>query len=274
MRRLFPMPKMLVQNTPVEYFPEYDLYVKREDLCCPWPGPPFSKTRGVYPHIKKRPEKLIGVLDTYHSQAGHAVARACALLGKGCINFYPRYKRDLPGVVRPPQQRSLSLGAELYPLQAGRSAVLFHQARKVTEAKGGYMMPNALKLPETVAETAEELKRTPAMDQYDTVVISVSSATIGAGVLLGLRKLSLSPRVIFHAGYSRSEAAVRKYVETKIGFSYPFEYIDEGYEYSEKARPGPTPEYPCNIYYDLKAFRWLTSNRLSLGNKVLMWHVG
>src|SRR5262245_58591009 len=103
---------MLRSGTPVEHWPEYGLYVKREDLACPPPGPPFSKTRGVYAHVKSRREEVIGVLDTYHSQAGHAVARACEILGKQCWNFYPEFKHE-PGP-REPQYRAFKLGAELY----------------------------------------------------------------------------------------------------------------------------------------------------------------
>src|SRR5207249_4321397 len=97
---------------------------------------------------------LIGVLDTSHSQAGHAVARACQVLGKRCLNFYPKYKADGGGplALRPPQRRSSALGAELRPLPAGRSCILYHAARKETERLGGVIIPNALKLAETVEE--------------------------------------------------------------------------------------------------------------------------
>ena len=60
---------MLVNNTPVEQY-KIDgrtIHVKREDLCCPYPGPSFSKMRGVVAHIENRPEQVIGGLDTFHS---------------------------------------------------------------------------------------------------------------------------------------------------------------------------------------------------------------
>ena len=67
---------MLISNTPIipyEIEPHYHVYVKREDLCCV-DGPNFSKIRGVYEHLKTVREDTIGVLDTYHSKAGWAVA--------------------------------------------------------------------------------------------------------------------------------------------------------------------------------------------------------
>lgn len=271
---------MLRFNTPIEnYVEEYGLWVKREDLACPPPGPPFSKTRGVYAHVKSRPEQVIGVLDTFHSQAGHAVARACQVLGKQCINYYPQYKADQG--VRSPQARSSALGAELSPLPAGRSCILYHRARKDVEVRGGYMMPNALKLGESVSETAKEV---PLDFNYwedigegprpAWVIIPASSGTIAAGVIRGFGDTT---EYIIHLGYSRPESAVRRYVLEASGVpTASLTIVDEGYAYKDKARPGPTPSWPCNEYYDLKAFRWWIGVRDSggYGGDVLFWNVG
>lgn len=272
--------RMLSLNTPVEdHLAAYGLWVKREDLACPPPGPPFSKTRGVYARVASRPERVIGVLDTYHSQAGHAVARACQVLGKKCINFYPEFKHE-PGP-RDPQLRAAALGAELVPLKAGRSAILWHAARKATEAAGGYMMPNALKLEESVTETAKEV---PA-GRWDLVVVPASSATIAAGVVRGFltRGVALIPTVVIHLGYSRSHDEVRRYVRASADpaglladdrWWNSLRIVDEGYGYKDKARPGPTPPWPCNPYYDLKAFRWWTREKTDKNGEVLFWNVG
>lgn len=270
---------MLCRDTPVEHYPEYGLYVKREDLSCPSPGPAFSKTRGVYAHIFNREEDVIGVLDTVHSQGGHAVARACQILKKRCLNFYPEYKAT-PGLIRPAQKRAAALGAELVPLQAGRSCILYHQAKKLVEAEGGYMMPNALKLSETVYETAKEYP--VEIPVFDAVIVPVSSATIAAGVIRGIfadtRELPM-PKIYLHLGYSRSAAQVRKYICEKLGCSADrltnVSIVDEGYSYKDEARPGSSPSWPCNKYYDLKAFRWWLTMRHTLKHKrVLFWNVG
>lgn len=263
---------MLYRGTPIEdYQDEYGLFVKREDLACPKPGPAFSKTRGVYAHILNRREKLIGVLDTRHSQAGHAVARACQILGKKCVNFYPVYKADTG--LRFSQEKAEALGASLHGLPAGRSCILFHQARKLTEADGGYIMPNALKLEESVAETAHEV---PKEGNYDLVIIPISSGTIAAGVVQGFYRLGLNPKFIIHLGYSRSHDEVRKYIQTKSGVpTADLVLIDEGYSYADSSVRGETPPWPCNDYYDLKAFRWWVKNRKRYQElKTLFWNIG
>ena len=266
---------MLRKNTPLEdYRKQYGLWVKREDLACPPPGPPFSKTRGVYAHLKNRPEKLIGVLDTFHSQAGHGVARACQILGKRCWNFYPKYKADTG--LRQPQMEARALGAKILPLPAGRSCILFHAARKRIEAEGGYMMPNALKLDESVTETAKEVDW---KWNFDRVIIPASSGTIAAGVIKGFQQSiedDDTPDFIVHLGYSRSEEATRRYLCDKSGLEVGelIEIVDEGYSYKDKAREGETPPWPCNEYYDLKSFRWWLRNRQNYSGQTLFWNIG
>jgi len=256
-------------GTPIEFREEWGLWVKREDLACLPPGPYFSKIRGCYRRIASRPEAVIGVLDTYHSQAGAAVARVCRSLGKRCLNYYPEYKRE-PGP-RAPQRLAQSYGAELVGLPAGRSAILYHQAKKLCQAEGGYMMPNALKLPETVAETAAEVPNRP----FRYVLIPASSGTIAAGVIRGFVERGIQvARFLIHLGYSRPETAVLKYLLKMSGVDdFPVEVIDEGYQYRDTARPGPTPDWPCNPYYDLKAFRWWVRERERYPD-TLFWNIG
>lgn len=282
---------MLVDNTPLEnHLDEYGLLVKREDLCCPPPGPPFSKTRGVFAHVKSRPEEVIGVLDTFHSQAGHAVAQACSLLGKTCVNYYPRYKAA-PGP-HIAQNHAMGLGAQLQPLQAGRSAILYHQAKKdLGKIHDSYMMPNALKLPEMITETAAEVLRTIGgpdatpenIGELDLtglvpdmpVLIAISSGTIAAGVIKGFNMAGLNPHFILHMGYQRSVEATAKYIREQSGIhNIHMSFVDEGYQYKNTARAGDTPPWACNAYYDLKAFRWWQREGRELHGKALMWNIG
>jgi threonine dehydratase len=266
---------ILVTGTPVR---KHDgIYVKHEEACSIGGWPPFSKCRGVLAHIRKRPEKVIGVLDTSHSKAGHAVAYACKLLGKECINFYPLYKADDHHKLRSGQQRSHEFGAKLKPLKAGRSAILYHRARACMEKHGGYLMPNALKLRESVSETALEVHRTKT-HKFKYVVIPISSGTIAAGVLKGLAEKKEFPKVIIHLGYTRSKQAVRKYLEQHAP-KFPqkrIKIVDEGYAYADVAREGTTPDFPCNRYYDLKCWRWILRmrNKDRLQGRLLFWNIG
>lgn len=265
---------LLRTKTPVEDHSALGCWVKREDLACAPPGPAFSKIRGVLAHLKTRPEGFIGVLDTYHSQAGQAVAYVCKHLGKRCVNFYPEFKKE-PGP-RNGQLLARGLGAELVPIRAGRSAILFFAARKVLDTRfgaRGYMMPNALKLRESVVETAREVNA--EMARFKAVVIPVSSGTIAAGVIRGFLNLGLRPRFYLHLGYSRSAEQVERYLGDMVGPNYEeanVQIVDEGWTYREAAEQDGAPPWPCNQFYDLKAYHWL--RQAKLGADTLFWNIG
>lgn len=282
---------MLINNTPVEVhqIAGRELLVKREDLCAPFPGPSFSKIRGVVAHIQNRPEEFIGCLDTFHSKAGWAVAYVCAHLGKKAVNYWPRFKKD--GAVWLPrfqQQQSDRLGAELVDLKAGRSAILYHQARKhlAQHYPGSYLMPNALKLPESVTENAAEAHRTceaGAVPDRGTLIISVSSGTVAAGVLRGFADAGALDGygVVLHMGYSRSIDTMRAYMEKVSGLDLKdrerFQFVDEGYGYADAAPASFQAPFPINPFYDKKALAWLARDEaapLFAKGPVVLWSIG
>lgn len=290
---------MLVNNTPVQihHIAGRELLVKREDLCAPFPGPSFSKIRGVVAHIQNRPEGFIGVLDTFHSKAGWAVSYVCQHLGKQAINFWPKYKADrvdsmsqdpLDQLPRIQQRQAFKLGALLRPLPAGRSAVLYHSARKQLhqEFPGSYLMPNALKLPESVTENAAEARRTceaGAVPDRGTLIISVSSGTVAAGVLRGFADAGVLDGygVVLHMGYSRSIDTMRTYMEKVSGLDLKdrerFQFVDEGYGYADAAPASFQAPFPINPFYDKKALAWLARDEaapLFAKGPVVLWSIG
>ncbi len=271
------MKSMCIAATPLEAYPSLGMVVKREDLCCP-AGPHFSKTRGVWAHIAKRQEDLIGCLDTSHSQGGWATAQACRMLGKAAVIFYPVFKQLRP--LSPSQIHGQELGAELAPLQAGRSAVLYHKAKAIMKERGGYMMPNALKLDETVEETAREFIDTAAyyaVEGIEAVLVSASSGTIAAGVYRGMRMAEWRVPLLVHLGYDRPAAVVSRYIQVKADWLDTHNQItiyNEQYAYKDKARPGPDAPFPCNPHYDLKAFRWYRRIGHTMYGPILFWNVG
>lgn len=259
-------------STPVEEV--NGVFVKREDLCMAGTkGPPFSKMRGVVEHIANRPEGVIGVLDTYHSQGGHAVAYACHELGKKCVNFWPRRKADIGEALRPQQAAAQALGADLVALPAGRSAVLYHRAKSELKfSSDSYMMPNALKLPEMVTSTAREARLTFQNYLARRVVISISSGTIAAGVLQALDDMEWIGEVVLHMGYSRPVGATMKYIRAMAQREFDWiqvRVVDEGFAYGEAVKVAVP--FPCNMYYDAKAWRWTLRNPAP---HTLFWNVG
>jgi len=277
---------LIYNNTPFEVYNE--IIVKREDLSCPLPGPCFSKIRGIEKTLldlknKLIPPEVIGVVDTVHSKAGWGVSYLCKNMGFRCVVFYPHFVREEKDFVRFYQKKCREVfGAEIIPIQATKSSVLFYKARKILKDKyiNSFLMPNGLKLDNTIIGTCSEL-RLYTLKKYLTSdfiwVVSASSGTIAAGVIRGLALLEFKGKVIIHLGYSRPEENLKKYLFSGFLWKLPFELhiIDEKYEYKDLVKY-PCP-FPCNPYYDLKAWKWLMENKDNLefkNNQFLFWNIG
>jgi hypothetical protein len=148
------------------------------------------------------------------------------------------------------------------------------------QERQGYMMPNALKLDETVEETAREFVDTAgyyAMEGVEAVLISASSGTIAAGVFKGMCMADWRVPLLVHLGYDRPADMVSHYIQYKAGrgdHRGQISIYNEKYAYKDKARPGPDAPFPCNEHYDLKAFRWYRRIGQTMYNPVLFWNVG
>lgn len=252
------------------------VHVKREDMCCMAPGPTFSKVRGVYEFLSKVDRSnIIGVMDTRHSMAGWGVTYVATALEMQVWDFYPELKGD--SELRHNQKMCKKLGAWLYPMKAGMSAVLYNQAKKILTDNfpgGSIMMPNGLKLQESVDATAKEVMCVPTDYIAGSWVISISSGTLAAGVIKGLAGRNFTGKIILHMGYSRSSNTVMKYVSKMSGCDCnDLHIIDDGYEYKDKVDNSWIP-FPCNEYYDAKAFTWLTDNVHKLKQPIVFWNIG
>lgn len=278
---------LVIRGTPWEVYcvDGVDVHVKREDLCCPEPGPSFSKIRGVEAYLRvQAPRTPIGVLDTVHSKAGWGVAYICQALGLPCFDFFPVYRSEWADdtgndyYLREFQEHAEDLGAELVPLDAGRSSILYHQAKKLLAERTngrGLMMPNALKLSETIESTAHEVfDYTPKELLSGTWIVSISSGTIGAGVIRGLSWAGAQAMVVAHMGYSRSIDAARNYMINSAGVDpYRLRLVDDGYAYKDKV-PNTQIPFPCNEYYDAKAWQFLVKYMDCHEQPVVFWNIG
>lgn len=267
------------QNTPWESYciDGTPIYVKREDLSCPYPGPGFSKIRGIEKVIHSLmrnmiPPTAIGVLDTIHSKAGWGVSYICQQLNIPCLVFYPLRKSDDKDNLRIFQRMAQQFGAEVIPMKATKSSVLYYQSRKIFLDKhpNGFMMPNGLQLYDTIVQTSFEVSTAPHELLSGTWVVSVSSGTIGCGVAMGLDRMNFSGSLVFHFGFSRSMAEMNKKVKSYS--KVPVVMVDEGYAYADAVQY--SSPFPCNPWYDRKAWKWVCENIHQLKGPIVFWNIG
>jgi hypothetical protein len=136
-------------------------------------------------------------------------------------------------------------------------------------------MPNALKLPESVVENAAEAQRSLwSLPPSGTVLISISSGTVAAGVMKGLTDRG-DYELVLHMGYDRSETAVRTYINEMAGRYLEFRLVNEHYAYADRYKGVKAP-FPCNDYYDAKAWSYLNKPGVIEGLKqpIIFWSIG
>ena len=80
-------------------------------------------------------------------------------------------------------------------------------------------------------------------------------------------------------GYSRSQDATREYIEKAAGLTLGdrIKFIDEGYGYADAAPKNAQAPFPCNKFYDLKAYHWLSTREpeeLIGCGPVVFWNIG
>ena len=272
---------------------DYDkVWVKREDLCFSPPAPPFSKCRGILSHFKTLKEQgieTVGYVDTTISMAGWGVSWACREVGMKAVIFGPTYKKK-PSTYETLVQhwrRWEEMGAEIIPIQATRTGVNWYIGRRILKEKYGekaLLLPLGLPFAETIEETEKEFVKTirSLPTPPKTIVLCIGSGTICSGIWRGMNQLEMRDTKLYGITCHNAILAEEKIkrIEEKSGvktnglFKSPisFQVILSVYNYT--SRPKENAPFPCNPYYDLKAWEWLMQNRSQLEEPILFWNIG
>jgi 1-aminocyclopropane-1-carboxylate deaminase/D-cysteine desulfhydrase-like pyridoxal-dependent ACC family enzyme len=270
--------------TPIEI---YDgVYVKRDDMCFDPPAPPFAKCRGLMRRLSTLKEQgitTIGYTETAISMAGWGVAWACKELGMRSVIFDPQYK-DTLDILTFHRKQWKKFGVTTVPIKAGRAKVNYYISSKYLQEnfKMAVMLPLGLPFDETVNATCEEVMETwqHLSVHIKSVVCCVGSGTIAAGIWKGLTNVNAGCYlfgVMTRTGNINGKA---RNIEKKANLlSYGFfkssvhlTLIDVGWKYIEESKV--KCPFPCHSYYDLKAWEWLTLNRVQLKEPILFWNIG
>jgi len=289
---------MLLQDTPTIEYKVGDriIFVKREDLAVLKPvglppflfPPPFAKVRGLYKvllRVKDSPIPAVSYMDTSISMASWGISFFCYYLDLKAVVYFPRYKDGLRHETERHIKFCEGFGAEVRFLEMpNRQQINFYRARKqfMKDYPDGVMLPQGLPFDETVTEVEGQVMLLPENVLGGSLVISVGSGTMIAGVLKGLKKRRvLSQNVYGVLVAPKNILKKKKFVYSKAGvvdvglFCDKLEkvnFIDAGYEYVQ--REECDVPFPCNSYYDRKAWQWLMNNIEKLKEPILFWNIG
>lgn len=285
-----PTHKLLVGGVPV--------YVKREDLYQPpipmtYTGtvgskpPPFAKTRGLLPYLqdlRKNGIETVAYMDTTISMASWGVAYCAPLAGLKAVVFFPEYKDGIPRHNTEEHiKRCTELGAEVLPLKTPtQMSVNWYRARRIIHEKypNAQLLPQGLPFKETVTSVAGEIYNVPGPALGGTIVVAVGSGTMLSGIITGLT-LMKEPQHIHGVLVSPGNLKEMKikitnhaYGRLMLGHYWQqwLTLVDEKYEYQDAVEMDIP--FPCNKYYDAKAWKYLVDHITDLQPPILFWNIG
>lgn len=268
----------IIVSTPIEQITS-ELFVKREDLACPPPGPPFGKVRGLYPVLQKLKEKgveVVSYMDTSISMAGWGVSYFAKQLRMKAVIFYPQYKE-----FRHNQEEYIKkwheFGAEVIPLdKPNRQQINWYRAKKILDQKYPYseLLPQGLPFEETIENVVDEIKKDyDKMIHFECVMVSVGSGIMLSGIVKGFESIGYRPEIygIFVAPKNKENMKNKIYKHSGVVYDKLF-LIDTEYEYTD--REDMEIPFPCNPYYDAKAWKFTTEYLKFFKKPILFWNTG
>jgi hypothetical protein len=271
-----------MKTTPLETYKVKNMmvFVKREDLCEDFPAPPFSKIRGVYTHLKKLKQngtKIVGYTETSISMAGWGIAWASYELGLKAIIFNPIYKAPHP-VLTYHREQWKEFNAEIIDIPAGMAKVNWYLSRRLLKDKYGLdaiLLPLGLPFKETLEATIQETKR--VIFKKGSLVVSVGSGTICSGLYGGYEEGITIYGIMTRTGNieKKRKKIISPYINNLFtnGKHRPkLVIVDGNYKYTD-SEDTPVP-FPCNKYYDAKAWKFLVDNIHELEQPILFWNIG
>lgn len=284
------MKSPIITGTPVEECPflSTTFDIKREDLACKSPGPPFAKVRGLWNtllDLKKQGVTHVGYMETAISMAGWGISYFCHVIGGITPTiYYPQYKAGLILNLERHMKIWGKYGAELVPIRPQVLQVNWYQARNLLYAQYGkehcHMLPQGMPCEYSVEAIAKEVQL--LKKHYGTIVVCVGSGVQFSGIIRGLYRENLSPDVYGIFVAPKSEKIMLQKVLKLANLSYSswfgdaltakVHFIDERLEYLVPSKT-PAP-FPCNPYYDRKAWQWLTEHYTELKPPILFWNIG
>ncbi len=259
------------ESTPVEYYKNHDVFVKREDMCCNIER--FSKARGFWLELqnaKEHGQTEIGWEEAGDYRAAKCVAAICQAL-RLQLFIWGKPIEKLPNEVQAIAKHRIAQIEGYYGAKViwydRKYLVKIHwyQHRKEVE----YMIPLGGDKSFMRYAIAKEAERTcleyPEIEVCKDIVVCVSTGGLLLGLLDGLHFSDYKIHAILIQ--DRKPIKIPEQLKSRVKFH------DMGWKYYDLSDVYPE-EFPCNLQYDAKAWKWLKENRDKLGKHVLFWNAG
>lgn len=258
-----------------------EVYVVRDDLGTPFPAPNNSKIRGLSLILQKLKEdgiKTVASQDTRISRIGWGVSYLCKHMDLIHYNFYPEHPK-IPFY----QKMSAHFGGKIIPLH-GTFSSGFRAMAKRWLAKNqieAYFLPIGMSSEESVYATSLALCELDLNILGGSIVVSISSGTIATGVAYGCLRANHRTKIygVLSSSFgNRMNKIQRLLSSTEQKYSeilyhkHNLELINLKYKYRQQEPLAPP--FPCDLYLDRKAWKFLVDNVEKLPEPIVFWNIG
>ncbi len=261
-------------NTPIE---EYNIgnksiYVKRDDLMGDGINlPPWGKLSALRKVLESiNPSKPLIHLSVYGSWSGWALSELSKELGYEFIMAYPQSKK-YPDYMIEKVENTL-------PLKPNMMSILYNKVGKIARENDYERLPYAFDHDVYIATQRQRLREVKQELEFDHLVVSSGSGVTCLGMIQEHEPwpslFEPTHNRTFHTVCVSSEASIKKkFSKYQIHSSNQIEIVKSEYEFDDMMNWYETP-FPCNEFWDKKAWYWLEQNISKFDGKVLFWNIG
>lgn len=262
--------KGLRQNTPIE---EYKIngkkvLVKRDDLMGDNQHfPPWGKLLGIKSLIDKLdPAKPIVQLNVYGSWSGWALSRLAP--DHEVFVVHPKTKKITGDYL----DRITAAHGRLIPIRANMMRVLYSQAKNYAEDHGYQMLPYAFDNEIYVGTMQRRfLRALNNLPRVDTFVVSSGSGVTLSGLAQAF--FQHNPKGKVYSVCVSSEASINRMTKRYDLGEAAIHVVKSEYAFDD-TMPHVSVPFPCNQFWDKKAWHWLTENPEVIQGRTLFWNLG
>ncbi len=261
-------------NTPIETYNVNgkSVYVKRDDLMGdgeilpPWGK--LSALRNVL--LDVNPTKPLIHLSVYGSWSGWALSQISKELGYEFIMAYPKSKK-YPEYMLEKVDRTL-------PLKPNMMSILYNKVGSIAREKDYIRLPYAFDHSAYIDTQRKRFREVKEKLDFDHLVVSSGSGVTCLGMLLEHDPFPslFEPdnKRTFHTVCVSSESSIKKkFSKYQIYDTDNVEIVKSEFAFDDKMEWYDTP-FPCNEFWDKKAWYWLEQNISKFDGDILFWNIG
>ena len=265
---------MINEITPIKSYTIEDkkVYVKRDDLMGDGTvHPPWGKLtalKNVLTTIK--PSKPLIHLSVYGSWSGWALAEVSKELDYEFIMAYPDSKKF--------PQHILEKSENVLPIKPNMMNIMYNKVGQIAREKDYIRLPYAFDHSAYIATQRERLREVKEVFDFDHLVVSSGSGVTCLGMMMEHEPwpslFDARNKRTFHTICVSSKGTIKKkFQKHNIEPTEQINIIKSEFEFDDMMDWYETP-FPCNEFWDKKAWYWLEKNIQKFEGRILFWNLG